>query len=260
MTNRPYNHFTPNPLRPFLLEVAKGNVAGHSLVHKFGRNAALPNGSWAFVVGLGLTAWPLSAATAVRVKAGDVADDAGGAGAREITVQGIDDALAETSEAITTNGVAASTATTALFWRVHRAWVSSAGTYGAANTAAVVIENGAGGTDLIQIAVEEGQTQFAGWSVPLGKTAYLISASFTVDATKSADFRLFTRESLNDATPPVASVRIRRYWDGVAGDLMYTPTSPELSCPALTDIWIEGYGNGAGVEAAASFELLLVDD
>ena len=33
----------------FLIEVAKGNVAGHSLVHKFGRNAAVPNGSWEFV-------------------------------------------------------------------------------------------------------------------------------------------------------------------------------------------------------------------
>jgi len=30
----------------FLIEVQKGNVKGHSLVHKFGRNDAVPNNSW----------------------------------------------------------------------------------------------------------------------------------------------------------------------------------------------------------------------
>ncbi len=173
----------------FFVEVQKGNVTGHSMVHKFGRNDAVPSGAWEFVNLLGFTGWPLSAATTVRVKAGDVADTAAGAGAQEITVQGIDDSFNEVTEAIATAGTSASSATSTSFWRVHRAWVSAAGTYGAANTAAVTIENGGGGTDLIQIAVEEGQTQFTGWSVPIGKTAYMMGVHVHTDATKPADFR-----------------------------------------------------------------------
>ena len=246
--------------RDFGVEVQKGNVAGHSLVHKFGRNDAIPNGSFAFVNLLGFTAWPLSAATTVRVKAGNAADDTAGNGAREITVQGIDDAFAETSETIATAGGSASSATTASFWRVHRAWVSACGTYGAANTAAVVIENSAGGTDLIQIGVEEGQTQFAGWTVPLGKTAYLWSVVATADAAKAADFRMFTRASMDDTSAPMQSKRLRLYFDGVLGTHSFRPNTPLGGYAAKTDIWWEAQGGGAGTEVSVDFELLLVDD
>jgi len=243
----------------FLFEVQKGNVPGHSIVHKFGRNDTVPNGSFAFVNLLNFTAWPLSAATTVRVKAGNAADTAGGNGAREITIQGIDTTLAEVKEAVATAGESASAATTTSFWRVHRAWVSSAGTYGSANTAAVVVENSAGGTDLIQIATEEGQTQFAGFTIPTGKTGYLFSILMTVDASKAADLKLMTRRNFNDTTAPVNSVRLKNYWDGVQGVLALKPASPLSPFPALTDVWFEAQGGGAGTEVSVDFELLLVD-
>jgi len=243
------------------VNVQKGLIPGHSLVHKFGRNDAVPNGSWAFVNLLIFTAWPLSAATTVRIKAGgNAADTAAGAGAQEVTVQGIDSTLAELSETIATAGASASSATTASFWRVHRAWVSSVGTYGAANTAAITIENSGGGTDLIEIAAGEGQTQFAGWSVPTGKTAYLRSITVTVDAGKAADIRLFTRADYNDAADPMKSKRLRLYFDGVLGVLNYTPASPLGGFAALTDIWFEANGSGAQTEVSVDFELLVVDD
>ena len=245
--------------KDFLIEVQMGNVPGHSLVHKFGRNDAVPT-SWEFVNLLGFTSWPLSAATTVRIKAGgDAADDASGAGAREVTVQGIDSTGAEISEAIVTAGVAASSATTALFWRIHRAWVSSAGTYGAANTAAVTIENGSGGTDLIQIGTEEGQTQFAGYTIPAGKTGYLLSAHFSVDAANSANFRVYTRDDITDTTAPMKSKRLHLFFDGVISELTYKPRSPGAPLTALSDFWVEAIGSIA-TEVSAEFEILLVDD
>ena len=249
------------PHRDFLIEVAKGNVGGHSLVHKFGRNDAVPNGSWAWVNLLGFTNWPLSAATTVRIKAGGhTSDTSGGAGAREVTVQGIDSNLVELSEAIATNGASASTATTAQFWRVHRAWVSSYGTYNGANFGNIDIENSAGGTDLIRIATAEGQTQYAAFSIPTATTGYLLSVHAHVDAGKTADLRVMTRADLNDTTAPVASRRLKLYFDGVLGPLVYKPCAPEFSLPALSDIWVEANGDGAGTEVSADFELLLVAD
>ena len=249
------------PDRDYLIEVQRGNVPGASMVHKFGRNDAIPNGSFAFVNLLGFTAWPLSAATTVRVKAGgNAADTAAGAGAREVTVQGIDSNFAETSEVIATAGASASSATSASFWRVHRAWVSAAGTYGAANTAAIDIENSGGGTDLIQIGLEEGQSQFAGWTVPLGKTAYLLSLHLSTDGLKPANVRVFTRADIDDTSAPMASKRLKLFFDGVAGVVRYVPQGPELSLPAKSDIWVEANGSGALTEVSADFELLVIDD
>ena len=247
--------------RDFLIEMQKGSVAGHTVVHKFGRNMGVPSGSFEFVNLLGFTAWPLSAATTVRVKAGgNAADTAAGAGAREITVQGIDDSFAEVTATIATAGTGAGSATTTSFWRIHRAWVSAVGTYGAANTAAVTIENSGGGTDLIQIAVEEGQTQFGGWTVPLGKTAYLLSAHLHADANKTTDFAMYTRADIDDTSAPMSARRLKIYIDGVLGSYRHHPRSPGPAIAAKSDVWWEAQGSGATTEASVDFELLIVDD
>ena len=239
--------------------VALNLVGGYSLIHKFGRNDTVPNGSFAFINLLAFTAWQLSAATTVRVKAGNAEDTFNGDGAREITVQGIDDSFNEVTETIVTAGLSASSVTSTLFWRIHRAWVSSAGVYGAANTAAVIIENGAGGTDLIQIGIGEGQTQFGGFTIPVGHTGLLLSATITVDAGKAADIRMFTRDNIDVTTAPVSSKRLKLYWDGVLGELIYKPQSPSTTINEKSDIWFEAQGGGAGTEVSVDFELLLVD-
>jgi len=246
----------------FLIEVAKGNVAGHALVHKFGRNDSIPNGSFAHVslTPFATADFRQSAAT-MRVKAGgNAADSAAGAGAREVTIQGIDSTFAEITEAVATAGASASSATTASFWRVHRAWVSASGTYGAANTAAVVIEDSGGAADMITIGVGEGQTQYAGWTVPLAKTAYLLSVTVTVDASKPADFRMFTRENIDDISAPLSAPRIKLYWDGLTAPLHFSPKSPGSAIAAKSDIWFEAQGGAGGGEVSVDFELLIVDD
>lgn len=246
--------------RDFLIEVAKGNVAGHSLVHKFGRNDAVPNGAWAAVTQLGTLAF-LNGATSVRIKAGgNVADDAAGAGAREIEVMGIDTTLTQISETITTAGAAASAATSAAFWRICRVTTTAVGTYSTANTGDIVIENAAGGTDLIMVAAGEGRSQHGHYAIPTGKTGYLLSVHVTVDSGKAANIRVFIREALNDTAAPVKPNCLRLYWDGIIGTFDYVPRSPGIVVPALSDIWVEAYGDGAASEVSADFELLLVDD
>lgn len=245
----------------WLLEVEKGNIPGHSIMHKFGRNDAVPNGTWAFINLLGFTAWPLSAATTVRIKAGgNVADVAGGAGATEVTVQGLDDSFNEVEETIATNGSSVSLATATSFWRVYRAWVSGVGTYGAANTANIDFENSGGGTDLIRIAADEGQTQFGGFTIPVNKKGYLLSVIITVDAAKAADIRMYQRENIDDVVAPMSPKRLQTYWDGALGVLLFSPHSPQVLA-GKTDIWFEARGSsGSGTEVSVDFEVLLVDD
>ena len=250
--------YTPN--RDFLIEVQKGNIPGHRIVHKFGRNDSVPNGSWQFVNQLGFTAWPLSAPTTVRGKAGDAADTAAGAGAREITIRGIDSNFNEIDEAVATAGASASANTSASFWRVHRAWVSAVGTSGAANTGNVIIENSGGGTDLIQITADEGQTQFGGWTVPIGKTAYVLGWHVQVDATKPAKLRLFTRADIDDTAAPMKSKRLKEFMDGIQGQFRLAPRSPGPGIAGKSDLWAEAFGEGAMSEVAVDIEILVVDD
>ena len=248
--------------RDFLIEVQKGNISGHSIVHKFGRNASIPNGVFEGVNQLSAVFAFLTAATTVRIKAGgDIADDVAGNGARTVTIEGLDNTGAFATETINTNGVNASSNTSTSFWRVFRAYVVTCGTYGASNTAQIIIENSSGGTNLISIATEEGQSKYGAYAIPLGKTGYLLDVLVEADAAKAADFRICIRENLTDASSaPFSPVQVRLYFDGVLGQATIDPHSPILSLPALTDIWVDAEGGGAGTEVSCDFEILLVDD
>ncbi|MHC4707896.1 MAG: hypothetical protein ACYS8I_12525, partial [Planctomycetota bacterium] len=251
------------------IETTLANVTGRSVVHKFGKNPSVPAGSFAFVTILGQTGHVLSAATKVRVKAGNVADTAAGAGAREITVQGIDSSFDEITEAIATAGGSASSDSTNTFWRVHRAWVSSAGTYGGANTGAVTIEDGnPGGTDILTIAAGEGQSQDAIWTVPDGFTAYLMGITANVDAAVEADIAIYTRSSMNDAaSAPFSSKRLRHYIDGLKGSYHFSPytamalgDSSGSGMSGRTDIWAEAQGGAGGTEVCVDMEIIVINN
>jgi len=247
--------------RDFLTEVHRGNITGLSCVHKFGANHSVPNGSFAFVTTLGQTAHALSAATTVRIKAGgNVADTSAGAGARELTVQGIDDSLNEVTETITTAGASASSATTTSFWRVHRMWVSATGTYGDNNTGDIVVENSGGGTDICTLEAGKGQSEDAIWTVPTGKTAYLMSIHITVDASKPADVRMYVRENMDDTTAPMTAKRMKKNFLGLTGTNVYKPKGMNTSVIGAGDIWVEAQGGGAQTSVSVDFELLVVDD
>ena len=245
--------------RDYFVEVQRGNIAGHSIVSKFGRNDSVPNGVWQLVsLSSPSGAFPASG-TPVRIKAGgDAADTANGAGAREITLIGIDTNLAEVSETLATSGSGASAYTTTSFWRVYRSFVSSVGTYGVNNTGNIVVENA--GDDALTITAGEGQTQHGAFAIPIGKVGYLLSVDIDTDATKRADFRLFVRENFNDFAAPMSPSRVKLHWDGVLGPISYRPRSPIVVIPALSDIWIEAEGDGANTDVSVDFEILLIDD
>ena len=232
------------------------------MVHKYGRNDAVPNGSWAHVSLL-----PFAIASfrqtpiAVRIKAGgNVQDTAAGNNAQEVTVMGIDSNLEETSEAIATNGALASAATSKTWWRIHRAGVTAVGTYTAANAAAVIIEDSGSAANFLTIAAGEGQTQYAGWTVPEGKTAYLLSVHVSIDSNKTANVRCMVRQNFNVVAPPMKSKRLKLHWDGLEGSFAYKPYGAELVIPEKTDIWFEAYGDGAVSQVSVDFELLVVDN
>ena len=95
--------------------------------------------------------------------------------------------------------------------------------------------------------------------MPTGKTAYFLGVHIMVDASKAADVKFLQRGSFNDTSAPVQAVRLVNYFDGVQGHMNFVPKSP-TAFAALTDLWWEAQGSGAGTEVSVDFEILLVDD
>ena len=246
--------------------IAHGNMDGMSPTHKFGKNDDVGTTYEPLSIG-GIYRTPqVAGAVTVRVKAGGNANDtAAGSGAREVTVQGLDETGALVSEAITTAGASASSATTTTFIRIFRAYVSSSGTYATASAgshaAAIVIEDSGGVEDWLTIWFTDfprSQSQIGAYSVPLGKTAFVHEYVLTTDANKAVDFVFFKRESILDTAAPYQAMRTVVEEIGIQGEFAGTfPGGQKFT--ELTDIgWMVKAASAAIV--TADFEIQLVDN
>ncbi len=168
--------YTPN--NDFILEVQKGNVAGHSGVGKFGRNTDIDNANnediWD---GGGIWVAPTTARTH-DIASDSTSDASGGVGARTVRVYGLTDwDTAEISEAVTMNGTS-NVATSNAYVIIHRMRVM---TWGATsvNVGKITATAQTDGTVTARISdspINFGQTQMAIYGVPSTQTAYVLSA------------------------------------------------------------------------------------
>ena len=142
------------------LDAARGLTIGQKTVAKFGRNESVGTSFEPVALG-GVYQTPQAAsATTLRIKSGgDSNDTAAGSGARQVTLEGLDENFEEVSETVATNGASASSATTATFTRLYRVYVSESGTYATlaagSHVGDIVIENGSGGTDWATISATD---------------------------------------------------------------------------------------------------------
>jgi hypothetical protein len=250
------------PASNFEFDVARGLHPEHFNVHKFGYNAAVPNGSFADIYTNGaatpLYPWPTSASV-LNIKAGgDAADTAAGAGAQSILVQGLDADFNPIEELIVTAGAGASANTTASFRRVSRAFVVDAGTYTGANADDIDIENVANNV-VAQIPAGMGQTQQTHYTVPAGKTAYLtcFHTQVSAGANKDADVRFFQRLNADDAATPFGAKRLVLQRIGLQGP-DHQPILAFIPFAAKTDLWAEAQGNGAVTGVDISYDLIVI--
>lgn len=198
------------------LDVARGLVGGLTTVKKFGQNSAVGTSYTPVSIG-GLYLTPQSgSATTLRIAAGDTNDTAAGSGARQITLEGLDENFNFASEAVATAGTSASSATTTTFTRLYRAYVSASGTYATSSAgshaAAIVIENGAGGTTWATIEATDfpkGQSEIGAYSVATGYTAYVFLKSVSVNTGKTIDLIFFHRSNIDQTAAPYAAMRAK---------------------------------------------------
>ena len=255
--------------KDFALEVVKGSVPSHAPVSKFGRNDSVGTTFVPIALGSIYQTPQVASATTLRIKAGGNANDtAAGTGAREVTLQGLDETGALVSEAVATAGASASSVTTATFLRLYRAFVSSSGTYATSaagsHAADIVIENGAGGTDWLTIDstnFRKGQSEVGAYSVPSGKTAYVKFCNVTIDSGKTCELIFFHRGNILETAAPYTAMRAKAVLTGLIANMALAGRGIYLGGFAgPCDIGFMGRVTATTGSMAVEFEMYLVDD
>lgn len=238
-----YQFHTDHPTPNVYLDIARGSISNSKIVHKFGANFDIDQGTdpesvWS---GGGVYPWAsLSSAQTIYCLSTDAGDTT------TLTIEGLDANYDEISETVTLTGTSAVT-TTNTFLRVFRM------TYDATNVGTITARTvSASGTVVAQIDAGYAQTLMAVYTVPAGFTAYLVALDATIDGTKTCQMLMYHR--LFGKPFRIAHVAESD------GHYRYDFTAP-LTVPEKTDIDIrinEVSGNDARV--TANFDLVLIKD
>ena len=237
---------------PFYLAVAQGNVSGYSNVSKFGYNSSIGSSSYESIWETGGVYSFMSTADQLEVVSADANDTSVGTGARTVELQGLDSSYDLLTETVTMNGTTAVT-TTGSFLRIFRARVLTAGT-GEVNAGAITITDQDTSTTRATISAGQGQTLMSVYTVPNGKTAYIVKINVSSGKDQEIKFRLRT----NDRTVTNGAWQIKEFIDTRGG---FTPWD-KLAINKVTqktDIDLQAIGQST-TSAAGGFELIIVDN
>ena len=231
------------------IAIARGAVAETFHINKFGYNTSVGT-NFETITDLGGDQYYPTSAGVVSVVSSDVNDDDGDTGARTLEIQGLDGNYEEISETITLNGTSAVT-TTASFHRVFRMRVITAGTTG---TNEGNITASIGGNDIARIsAANGGQTLMAVYTVPKGKTAYLIDFHGSLSKNQEAVFMIRTK---NGAVS--SAWQVKAMFGTFSNSVHYHYPVP-LEITEKTDIEVR-VKVGATSECGSIFDLVVVDN
>lgn len=174
------------------IPIAAGQVAGYSVVHKFGLVDGTASGALATIWSPADTAstllypWDFTPAplTAVSSSANDTI---AGSGTQVIRVEGLDADFNLITTDLDMNGTSATNPTAETFNRVFRAFSLTG------DECDGTIDISAGGTLVAQLAPTYNQTLMSVYTVPAGKTAYLSNLRVSSAKQVSAIIRLMVR-------------------------------------------------------------------
>jgi hypothetical protein len=233
-----------NPLNSYgsaaNIPIAAGDLEGYSHINKFGFRDVIA-GSWQTIwdKAADYAYYAAATVTAVADNAGGADDDGG-----TVEVQGLDENYAPVTETLTIGGAAS----VAQFSRVFRARMVTANT-GTTNEDEIRIKNGV--NDVAVIIAGAGQTLMSLYTIPAGKTGYLMKLQGSIDANNDALFRLYAR-------PFGGAFNVKGQFGVFASGFNYDYPVP-LRFEEKTDIEIKSLSQ-SGVGGGAIFDIILVDN
>lgn len=240
----------------FYFNVAKGKITAHSAVHKFGTSESVTT-NYSTVFGNGGTLYTyLTTPTILQISSDSSADVSGDTGLTTVTVYGLDSNYDETEDTVTLNGLN-QVATTSIFFRVFR-MIGRTAESGGVNVGTIYTGTGTavdGVPPNIYALIPDGTNQslMSLYTIPRGKTGYLIYAHAASPKSKAITFQLMMR--------PFGEVfQTKGHIDLFESDY-FRPYIVPPAIPAKTDIEIRVKSDAGGTaHISAEFDLILVDD
>lgn len=242
----------------FLIEVAKGNVDGNSLVTFSGHNSAV-----------GTTeeqVWPcggshsfIAAASVMTLSSGDTTDNQAGVGLRSVFISGLDtnyDPISEVLSAHATDGQLGVNTVNSYF-RINQVVGISAGSSGKnagisyLGTGTITAGVPANIFSCMDVGTNFSENGF--YTVANGKTAYTVQAHYAGEAAKILVMRAYQR-ALGGLFLNVASFNLSNQ------NAPLLPLTPPDAILAKTDIELRGIINTGTGNLKTIATLLLVDD
>lgn len=226
---------------PFELQVARGQITGHSTVNIYGAQGAVSTTYIPLWENATAYVYPASAATMHLVSSVNAGADL----TASVLIQGLDSAYAVISETLTLNGTTVVT-TTKSYLRINSISVATG-----VPTGVITLKNMTDTTTYGQIAAGAGRSQMSIYTVPAGSTLYISR----VDAYTSlngavADYSIYRNYSASSAG--VVSVSQQAPFTNSYHALRVMPRpfvektdiqlqAKALTGPAYTSIAAEGY-------------------
>ena len=239
----------------FFLAVAKGDFTGYTNVSKFGRNPSVKSSDYETLWdGSNLYPWPTAAET-LNVVSTDADDSSSGTGARTVEIEGLDSNWDVLTETVSMNGTTNVT-TTNSFLRVYRVRVVTAGSTGV-NEGTITCTNTTSSNVIGQISLGSsgfGQSLMALYTVPAGKTAYLINFDFSSSKDNEHTFRIMVR----DNTVTDAAWNTKEFASARGGFNDFRKLSIQ-KYTEKTDLDFQAIASAASA-ASGGFELILIDN
>ena len=252
----------------FLIEVGKGNVPNHSIVIITGRNADVDTA----VVDIGMEdtifTW-LTAAATIEAISDDADDDAGGVGARVITIQGLNATFDLIEEDIIMDGTTATIATTLLFIRINKAFVKEAGTYGGtlagSNAGNITIRVSGGGVTQSFISFDNnlaggvGHSQDIKYTIPNNHIAITLGVGFNISSSKIGKLVFNVRTGADVTVAPFTARVVSTIIDGESGRHDVPREELGVTIPEKSDIWGSSIATAVNTEVSGRVALLLIN-
>ena len=228
---------------PFDLQVARGQVYGHSTVNIFGANGSFTTTGTYLPVWENLTAYtyPVSAAAMHLASTVNTGADKGGS---SVTITGLDANYDQITETLTLNGTTA-VVTTKLFFRINGMQVASG-----VPTGTITLKDLTNTTVYAQITAGNGRSQMSIFTVPAGYTFYLMRTAgytslngFTADYAVYRDYAIsstgvVTQTKQNPFTNNFISLRVMGRPYAEKTDIQYQVKG---SAAQFVNLTVEGY-------------------
>lgn len=220
------------------LAIAIGEFKDTAFINKFGYNDTVGT-SWETVWD-GANVYTYIATAGTAVVTSDDTDDNGGT----VTVYGLNSSYEEVNETLTIGGSAGSVE----FYRVHRAVMTTANT-GDANVGTVTVTVDSKSAAIISPDI--GQTLMCVYTVPTGKTGYLLQVDAGTAKDLEHEIRLVIKHN--------GGVWNTKTYHTQRGGFNALKFEIPISIPAEADVEIRAKGSATS-SVSAGFEMILVDN